>query len=296
MTDPWSRPAEQPPQAYPTQPGQPGGPSAGPPPQGPPPQAAPPQDPPAESGGRFTRFFRDPVSIVLVVVIVLALVAAGLVGTELWARQRGDATVAQATQCIIQDDVSVSFGSTPLVWQYLTKHYTGITITTAGNNIREMKGMKAVIDVDDVRVTDGGESAGTIGSLTAAITWPAAGIKETLQSSIPIIGGFITDVTTNASDGTLELKVALGSIIVKPTVVDSGISVEVQKLTGLGFTLPRETVQPALDVFAKQIAGNYPMGVTAQSLTVTDTGIEAVYGARNQSMPPPSDEPCLSSV
>lgn len=293
MTDPWSRPAEQPPQPYPTQ--------SGPPPQGPPPQAPPPpQGPPADdstpSGGKLKRLIRDPVSIVLVVVIVLALAAAGVVGAELYARQRGDAIVAQATKCVVQDDVSVSFGATPFLWQHLTKHYEGISITTAGNNIRDIKGMKAEINIDDVRLADNGDSKGTIGALDASITWSAAGIQETIQNTIPIIGSFVSGVTTNAADGTIELAVPLGSILVKPMVVDDGISLEVQKLTGLGFTLPRETIQPALDLFSTQITKNYPLGIKADSVQVTDTGVNAKFSTQNASLPAGEQDPCFAGL
>ena len=45
----------------------------------------------------------------------------------------------------------------------MTGHYGNISITTAGNQIREAKGMKAEIDIDDVRLADNGNSKGTIG-------------------------------------------------------------------------------------------------------------------------------------
>lgn len=308
MTDPWSRPAEQPPQPYPTQPGNPvGPPTSGPPPQGPPPQGPPPQGPPPQGpppqepdatppGGKLKRLFRDPLSIVLVVVIVLALAAAGIVGAELYARHRGDAVVAAATKCVVQDDVSVSFGATPFLWQHLTKHYDGISITTAGNNIREIKGMKAEIAIDDVRLADNGTSKGTIGALDASITWSTAGIQETIQNAIPIIGSFVSGVTTNPADGTIELAVPLGSIVVKPTVVDDGVALQVEKLTGLGFTLPRETIQPALDAFSTQITKNYPLGIKADSVVVTDTGVNAKFSTRNAALPAGGEDPCFAGV
>ena len=34
-------------------------------------------------------------------------------------------------------------------------------------------------------------------------------------------------------------------------------------LSGLGFTLPRETVQPALDAFSSQLTQDYPLGIKA---------------------------------
>ena len=35
------------------------------------------------------------------------------------------------------------------------------------------------------------------------------------------------------------------------------------EFTGLGFTLPRETVQPALDAFSSQLIKDYPLGIHA---------------------------------
>ena len=46
-----------------------------------------------------------------------------------------------------------------------------------------------------------------------------------------------------------------------------------QELTGLGFTLPREAVQPALDAFSSQLTKNYPLGIHADSVQVTDSGV-----------------------
>ena len=147
--------------------------------------------------GRSRDLFRDPLSIVLVVVIVVALVAAGLIGAELYARSRADDVVAAATECVVQDDVTVSFGASPFLIQHMTGHYGNISIETAGNQIRDAKGMKAQVDIDDVRLQDTGNSKGTIGALNATITWTADGIKQTVQNSIPLVGGFVTGVKTN---------------------------------------------------------------------------------------------------
>src|SRR3984885_5942899 len=90
---------------------------------------------PVTTKRRF-RFRGDPVSIILVLVIVAALGIAGLVGGELYARHRANSVVAAATQCVIQDGATVSFGSSPFLLQHLTGHYNDITIHTAGNNIK----------------------------------------------------------------------------------------------------------------------------------------------------------------
>ena len=300
MTDPWARPANQPPQEptpptgeQPTQqlPPQTAPPTAPPPapPTGPPPQQAPAAQPPEppkppKTGSAFTRFIRDPLSITLVIVIVAALGLAGLVGGELWARSKGSEVVAQSTQCIVQDGVTVSFGARPFLLQHFTGHYSGIHITTAGNNIREAKGMKADIVIDNVTVANDGSNRGTIGNLNTTVTWSAEGIKETIKKAIPLIGSFVNGVTTNPSNGTVELDGVLGSIIAKPQVVNGSISLQVVELTGLGFTLPRETVQPALDAFTSQLTKDYPMDLRADSIEVTDSGVTTKLSAQNATM------------
>ena len=292
MTDPWARPPDQsqpgqPPQQFP--PNAPGQPTA-PPPGGP-------AQKDSSPGGRIRNLFRDPLSIVLAVVIVVALIAAGVLAAELYARSRADEVVATATECVVQDNATVSFGASPFLLQHLTGHYGNISIETAGNQIREAKGMKAQIDIDDVRLKDSGDSKGTIGSLNATITWTADGIKQTVQDSIPVVGSFVSGVKTNPSDGTIELEAALGSsITTKPTVEDGGLALQVVNLSGLGFTLPRETVQPALDAFSTQLTKNYPLGIKADDVTVTDTGVTAHFSTKNASIPAGETDPCFANL
>jgi len=289
VTDPWARPANQvpPPPQFPQ----------GPPPGQPAPPPGAPQQKEASLLGKVTNLFRDPLSIVLVVVIVLALAAAGLLGGELYARSRADDVIAAAAQCVVQDNASVSFGALPpFLWQHMTGHYTNIHFETAGNQIRQAKGMKVNVEINDVRLTDTGDSSGSIGSLVANVTWSSQGIKDTISDSIPLVGAFVTGVTTNPSAGTIELQGALGSITAKPAVVDNGISLQVTELTGLGFTLPRETVQPALDAFTNQLTKNYPLGIKADSVQVTDSGVVSQFSTQNATIPKGQQDPCFAGL
>ncbi len=240
------------------------------------------------------KLFRDPLTIVLVAVIVVALVAAGVLAAELYARSRADDVVAAATECVVQDDVTVSFGASPFLLQHMTGHYGNISIETAGNQIRDAKGMKATVNIDDVRLQDNGNSKGTIGALDATITWSADGIKQTVQNAIPLLGRLVTDVKTKPSDGTIELEAALGSITTKPTVQDGGIALQMVNFSGLGFTLPREMVQPALDTFSAQLTRNYPLGIHADDVKVSDNGVTARFSTRNASIPAGNDDPCFA--
>ncbi|MDT5019201.1 MAG: hypothetical protein QOD39_5361 [Mycobacterium sp.] len=293
MTDPWG-PPNQPPQ-FPPNP--PPGYSAPPPPPPPTPPQAP--DPQQDSSllVKVKALFRDPLSIVLIVVIVVALVAAGLVGGELYARSRADSVVAKVVECVVQDDATASFGVwPPFLIQHMSGHYTNIHIETAGNQVREAKGMKVNLDINDVRLEDTPTSGGTVGSLVAKINWTSEGIRQTIQDAIPLVGSFVTGVKTNPSAGTIELDGALGSITTKPAVVDSGIALQVTEVSGLGFTLPREIVQPALDAFTTQLTKNYPLGIHADSVQVTDSGVVSQFSTQNASMPKEQQDPCFAGL
>ena len=244
------------------------------------------------------RFLRDPVSILLVLVIVVSLVVAALIGAELYARHVAEGKVAAAVECEAKDSASVSFGAMPpFLWQHINGDYTNISIQTAGNQLRSAKGMKADIDIRDVNLHGNANSKGTIGALDATLTWTSDGIKQTVQDAVPMIGAFITSsVTTNPSDGTVQLKGALDNIAVKPQVADGGLSLQVVSFTGMGFTLPRETVQSTLDAFTGELTKQFPLGIRADSVQVTESGVTGHFSTRNASIPADQTDPCFGHL
>lgn len=257
-----------------------------------PPSAPPPQEPEEPKSG----FLRDPLSIILTLVIVVALVIAGLLGIELYVRHRADSVVAGAVECVVKDKANVSFGIQPFVLQHLSGHYSDINVETAGNQIREAKGMKLNLVLDDIKIEKTADSSGTLGSLDATITWSSDGIKKTLQDIIPIVGGLVTGVSTSPSDGTIELQGGIGNITAKPEVSNGSLNLQVVSLSGLGFMLPREAVQPAFDTFTTALTKNLPMGIHADSVAVTDTGVTAKFVTRDATIPNGQTDPCFAGV
>ncbi|MCW2558453.1 MAG: hypothetical protein JWP55_2417, partial [Mycobacterium sp.] len=68
----------------------------------------PPPGTPTTKGSGLSRFrLRNPLSVVRIAVIVIGLVAAGLLASELYARHRAESVVAAATECVVQDKASV---------------------------------------------------------------------------------------------------------------------------------------------------------------------------------------------
>ena len=215
----------------------------------------------------------------LILLIVLLLVIAVPIGAELYTRHLASSKVANAVQCEVQDSASVSFSpAPPVLWQYLTSHYTDISVQTAGNQVRSAKGMKVSLDIRDIKLNNTNNSQGTIGSLNGTITWSADGIKQSIQDAIPVLGKFVTgDVTTNPGDGTVSLKGLLDSATVKPQIVNNGLSLQVVSLTALGSKMSTTTVQKDLDDLTSKATQNYPLGIHADSVKVTDSGIEGSF-------------------
>lgn len=271
----YQQPHQQPPGSYP------------PPPQGAPPSYPPPpsQQPPVGGEGTPAPKKKRGLSIVLILVIVFALLIAGVIGAELYARNKGNSKIATAAACIVEDGATASFGTfPPFLWQYFNDDYSSISIETAGNNIRQAKGMKAEVEIQDLKLTDGGDSKGTIGALNATITWTGDGISKTIEDFIPVIGSVVSDVKLNPSDGTVEVGGGLAGVTIKPITRNDGIALEIEDLTGLGFALPRDDIQKELDSFTDDLNKNYPLDIKADSIEVTDAGIVAKFSTQNATL------------
>ncbi|MFA4080711.1 DUF2993 domain-containing protein [Mycobacteroides salmoniphilum] len=262
-----------------------------PPPVSPPPSDAPPEPAEPKKG-------RDYRSLVLIAVIVVAVFVAAVLGIELYARQRTSSEVNAATSCLVQDGATASFGPMPLVVQYLGNHIDKLTIKTAGNQIAQAKKMSVAITVRDISLKKTADSLGTIGRLDVEVSWPTAGITESARELVPgMLGSLVGDATTNESTGEVTLSAAggLAQITTKPVIKDGMVTLQSENVSAF-IGLPREIIQPALDTFSKGlVGGQYPMGLKAQEVKVTNDGITVKLSSTNQPMKP-VENPCLQNL
>jgi hypothetical protein len=232
--------------------------------------------------------------IVLIAVIVVALLAGGLAGGELYARHRADGILVDVAECVVKDGASISFGvNPPFLWQHLTGRYTNITVTTEGNRVQTANGMTADVTLEDVRLEDTANSKGTIGSLQATLTWKSAGIKDTVVSELPQVGAFITGVTTNPGEGTIILQAGDNSVTAKPVVTDGDLNLQVLDVVG---PLTKDFVQSSLDGLTKKLNDNYPLGIHADSVQVTESGVVGKFSSQNASIPNQDANPCFARL
>ncbi|BBX47902.1 hypothetical protein GCM10009641_10530 [Mycobacterium cookii] len=305
-------PPQQPPPPPVNRPPQQPGPAPNPRPQqpGPPPQPheqlttristpTPPPPPEATETGKRS-FFANRTSLLLILLIVALVVIAVPVGAELYARHVASTKVANAVQCEVQDGASVSFSPVPpVLWQYLTKDYSDISVQTNGNQVRQAKGMKVNLDIRDIKLASGNNSQGTIGSLSGTISWSTDGIKQSIQDAIPGLGKFVSgNVTANPSDGTITIKGTFDSATVKPQIVNNGLSLQVVSLSALGSNMSTATVQKNLDDLTSKATQNYPLGIHADSVKVTSSGVEGAFSTRNATIPSGggNQDPCLANL
>lgn len=233
-------------------------------------------------------------SIVLIAVIVVALIIGGLAGAELYARHRADTVLTEVGKCVVQDGVSVSFGvNPPFLWQHITGHYTNISVVTAGNRVQTAEGMTADVILKDVRLHGTSNSKGTIGSLTATLSWKSDGIKDTVAANLPGVGSLVTGVHTDAAAGTIVLEAGSNSVTAKPVVTEGDLNLQVLDVTGV---LPKDVVQTALDGLTKKLNDNYPLGIHADSVKVTSTGVVGTFSSQNASIPNNQANPCFARL
>jgi hypothetical protein len=240
------------------------------------------------------RWLRQPTTIALIALIVVALLTGGLAGAELYARHRADILLVAVAECVVKDGATVSFGvNPPFLWQHVTGHYTNISVSTEGNQVQDAKGMTADVTVADVRLQGTADSKGTIGSLTATLTWTANGIKDTVAANLPGVGNLVTGVTTNATAGTIDIEAGSIAVTARPAVVDGDLALQVVSVSG---PLPQDTVQTALDGLTSKLNAQYPLGIHADAVKVTDTGVVGTFSTTNASIPRDDADACFSRL
>ena len=243
---------------------------------------------------RRGRRFLNRQTIILIAIIIVALLAGGLAGAELYARHRADNILVGIAECVVQDGVGISYGvNPPFLWQHMTGHYTNISVSTAGDNVQEAKGMTADVTLKDIRLQDSGDSKGTIGSLTATLAWKSAGIKDTLAANLPGVGNLITGVSTDSAAGTIVVDAGDNNVTAKPVVTDGDLNLQVLDVTG---PLPKDAVQSALNDLTKKLNDNYPLGIHADSVEVTGTGVVGKFSSQNASIPKEDANPCFARL
>ncbi|MQY30160.1 LmeA family phospholipid-binding protein [Nocardia aurantia] len=197
------------------------------------------------------------------VVVVLVAVAA-LVGAETYYRKHYADCIAAQAEHDLGSKVTVHFGAKPLLLTAIDHRVGSVTMNSDDAKFGPAVGMKVHAKINDVHLLDRGAD---VGSSSADVTWTDEGIQQTLK-------GMVSDVKSDASTGTLTVKVlgGLADLQLKPQIVGNQIQVNTASASLLGIGLPTDLVSGIVDVMTQSLQ-NYPLDMHPTAVHVTDDGL-----------------------
>ena len=115
-----------------------------------------------------------------------------------------------------------------------------------------------------------------------------------MADNLPVVGDLVTAVRTDAAAGTLILE-ATGdtTITAKPVVTDGNLELQVLDVTG---PFGKDAVQTALNELTATLNDNYPLGIKADSIEVTDTGVIGEFSSTDATIPTGDSDPCFADL
>ncbi|NUS42634.1 MAG: DUF2993 domain-containing protein [Mycobacteriaceae bacterium] len=205
--------------------------------------------------------------------LVAALLVAVLIGGEAYARHVVKDCLTSQFREQLGSDVDVRLGGKPVLVEMIDHKVPKITIKSKDGRFGPAAGMSVHAVARDIRLEGDSKRAGTIGSSQADVSWGNQGIAATLKAQP--FGGLISAVSSNPSDGTLTFQVgpALAQFVVKPVITNGTVDVQTKEASVLGFGLPTDLVDGIVKVIADGLQ-NYPIGMQAKTLKVTDDGVQ----------------------
>ena len=107
------------------------------------------------------------------------------------------------------------------------------------------------------------------------------------------MGSLVTGVTTDPAAGTLVLQAGDVEVTAKPVVNDGDLGLQVLDVSG---PLAKDTVQTALDGLTAKLNAQYPLGIRADGVEVTPTGVVGTFSTDNASIPQDDADPCFTRL
>ncbi len=224
-------------------------------------------------------------ALIVALVVIVALVAV-LIGGELYVRHNVKQCMADQFESQLGSQVDVGLSAKPVLLQAIDKSVPHITIDSDDSSFGPAKDMRVHARVNDIDLTTSETSGGTIGSSTADIDWSSDGIAATIAAQP--FGTLVTGVTTDPTAGTIRFALLgnLAELTVQPTISGGVVHVETIGAELFGLGLPTDLVSGVVDILTTSLQ-TFPLGMTAQSLVVTDSGLQLSLAGGQYTMPAP---------
>lgn len=203
--------------------------------------------------------------------VVIVLIAA-LVGGELYARNRVTTCLTTQFESELGSQIDVGLGATPVLFSLATKKFSSVDISSDDSSFGPAQDLQVDATIEDVDLTATDTTSGRIGSSTADVTWSTSGIQATLQEQG--LGGIVSGVTSDPASGTLRFGIVggLAELTVQPVAAGDTVDIRTTDASILGIGIPTDLADSVVSVLADSLQ-TYPLGMTPESIEVTDTGI-----------------------
>lgn len=211
------------------------------------------------------------VALVSVLVLVFAVMAA-----ETYVRHRYANCIARGVEQGLHSKVSVHFGPKPLLLTAFDHQVQYVTVNSNDVRFGPAQDMQVRARLNDIGLNTAGA---TVGSSSATATWSDTGIQKTL-------GGVVSGVQSNPSDGTLAVKVlgGLADVHLQPHVANNRIEITSTSASLLGLGIPTDLVNGILEQMTKSLQG-YPLGLQPTHVDVTATGLNIALAGGPTTLP-----------
>ena len=218
---------------------------------------------------------------------VLGLVVViGLVGSELYFRNKAQNCMEQAFGDLTGSPTSVALSKKPVLLQAMSNEFPYVQVDTkneAGTGMKlhaRAEGITRSGDDTSIRTLDG---TGFVPFDRVTELGEQAQSQNQNQSGGGLIdAGKITKVSGNAADGTVSIDASVTALfvsipvstVIKPVVENGKPKFEVQKASAFVFGVPADFAQQIVDQVSTTMFGTFFDEVTIDNLKVTDSGVD----------------------
>ncbi|MFF4585803.1 DUF2993 domain-containing protein [Streptomyces sp. NPDC001388] len=208
-----------------------------------------------------------------VAVTALAVLLLAATVAEVAARGLLRGRMATAADRVLGDGSDVHVDGGPALLDLFDRHIDAVTVSSDHATVGRIPDVSVRARLDDIRLT--GNASGTVARTQADVEIPAASLQSLAAGSggrLPVSAVRLDDA---ADTLTLVLgRGGLGEATLRPQLQNGRVTLHLEDAEILGSPAPAGFVDRIQDGLSDRAGLDYPLGLKATSLDVTDTGLD----------------------
>ncbi|MFJ3233896.1 DUF2993 domain-containing protein [Streptomyces sp. NPDC086787] len=232
--------------------------------------------------GLLRRRFAVRTSVVLAVLLLVGTAA------EAGANALLNHRVSTAVGRVLGKDSEVSVDGGPALLLLFQRHFDAITVSSDDADLGRFSGVGVKARLDDVRLT--GDESGTVDHTSATVRVPTSsfeGLADTSGGQLPVTGVQLDD---KANTVTFALgQGGLAQATLRPTLRDGRVAMDLEGVKIFGNPAPATVVDRLRDRLSAKGGTDYPLGLRATAVDVTDSALEVTLAGGKSRFTPPKE-------